>query len=166
MNAFVRDQNLLLLALLVAACRGGRQANGNPAPPIGTGGEIDTQQPAVGAHQQHLAKSAWHRDVQCADCHVVPLVAKHKNGVIDFAWSSVATAVASTPTFDAGTATCSGAYCHGGTLFDAATVKTKPVWTQVDGTFNSCGAACHRTPSSAEPAWARAIPTATTARPR
>ncbi len=120
--------------------------NGNPAPPVGTGGEVDTSQLAVGAHQNHLKVSPWHRQVQCQDCHPVPTLLKHKNGVIDFAWSSVATAMASAPSYVEGTATCSGAYCHGGTLFDAASVKTKPVWTQVDGTFNSCGAACHMTP--------------------
>ncbi len=129
------------------ACHG-TQDNGNPAPPLGTNGETDTTDLVVGAHQQHLTTSDWHRDVQCEDCHKVPNSIKHKNGVVDYAWSSVATAMDSSPTFDAGTATCSGAYCHGGTLFDVGKAKTKPVWTQVDGTFNSCGAACHLTPPS------------------
>ena len=127
----------------------GNPITADPAPPLGTKGETLTTQLAVGAHQQHLATSTWHRDVQCTDCHAVPTATTHANGVVDFAWSAIATAMAAAPNFDAGTATCSGAYCHGGTLFDAATAKTKPVWTQVDGTFNSCGAACHMTPPGA-----------------
>ena len=76
----------------------------------------------------------------------MPVSATHSNGVIDFAWSTVATAMGAAPQFDAGSATCSGAYCHGGTLANGTTAKIKPVWTQVDGTFNACGASCHMTP--------------------
>ncbi len=103
------------------ACHG-TLGNGNPAPPTGTNAETATTELAVGAHQQHLADSVWHRTVQCDDCHKVPLSIKHSNGVVDYAWSAVATAMASTPTFDPGTATCSGAYCHGGALPDVSAV--------------------------------------------
>ena len=132
-------------ALTCTSCHGDAATN-NPAPPLGTKGETKTTDLAVGAHAQHLATSAWHRQVDCTDCHAVPTAMTHANGAVDFAWSAIATAMGTTPTFSAATATCSGAYCHGGTLFDAATAKTKPVWTQVDGTFNSCGASCHMTP--------------------
>ncbi len=127
------------------ACHGTVE-NGNPAPPVGTGGELETVEPAVGAHQQHLAESTWHRTVDCEDCHKLPTSTKHSNGVVDYAWSTVATAMGSQPAFDPVSRTCSGAYCHGGTLFDAATAKVTPLWTLVDGTYNSCGQACHMTP--------------------
>ena len=130
------------------SCHGTHGAD-NPAPPKGTDGTLLTTDPPVGAHQHHLGESAWHRRVQCADCHLVPTSVTHHNGVIDFDWSGPAIAGDATPTFAADTLSCSGAWCHGVKLFGAPagqTVLRQPVWNQVDGTFNACGAACHTTP--------------------
>ncbi len=135
--------------LTCTSCHGDAASN-NPAPPTGTQGETLTSQAAVGAHQQHLSASTWHRQVECADCHVVPASTSHSNGVFDFAWGGPAAVNGATPAFDTASATCSGVYCHGNTLpFGAnatGTLKLSPVWTKVDGTYDSCGQSCHTTP--------------------
>ncbi len=127
----------------------GDPAQGNEAPPLGTKGEELPTDPAVGAHQNHLEASDWHRTVQCAECHVVPTAMDHKNGTIDFAFSGVAISAGATPTFAADTLSCSGGYCHGASLRPAkagGSNERTPIWNQMDGTFNACGTACHTLP--------------------
>src|SRR5512133_806304 len=52
------------------ACHG---ADTNNAPPRSNSGVTATTARPVGAHQAHLVASpAWHRAVDCGDCHVVP----------------------------------------------------------------------------------------------
>ena len=127
----------------------GDEARKDPAPPKSATGQVETTDLGVGAHQAHLNGGDWHRPVQCADCHVVPASLLHANGLDELTWSAVALANGASPTFDATAATCSGGWCHGAGLPEAITgttvVKT-PVWTQVDGTFNACGQACHTLP--------------------
>jgi predicted CxxxxCH...CXXCH cytochrome family protein len=124
----------------------------NAAPPAGLGGEVDTTDPPVGAHQQHLATSSWHKDVACSECHIVPTKPKkdptvptHMNGVDDIIWGPIA----QQGTFDFALQTCTSVYCHGGTLKADATGQSTnrvPLWTKVDGTQAVCGEACHTTP--------------------
>jgi predicted CxxxxCH...CXXCH cytochrome family protein len=130
------------------SCHGNASA-GNAAPPVGTHGETQTSQAAVGAHQQHLGTSSWHRDGQCVDCHVVPTATAHANGQVDFAWGAPANADGASPAFVAAGTTCTNVYCHGSTLLGAnsgGTVSRTPVWTTVDGTFDACGTTCHTNP--------------------
>jgi predicted CxxxxCH...CXXCH cytochrome family protein len=117
----------------------------NPAPPAGTRGESTTDQHAVGAHQQHLAPSTWHRDGQCADCHAVPQSVTHATGQTTFSWGGVSKAGGANPSYDAGAHTCSSVYCHGATIGGAAGT---PLWTKVDGTQAACGT-CHGLPPPA-----------------
>jgi len=127
----------------------GNPATGSPAPPVGTQGETLTTQVAVGAHQQHLGASTWHRSGQCTDCHVVPTATGHANGQVDLAWGAPATADGASPAWVAGNATCTSVYCHGTTLLGPAsggTVNRTPVWTTVDGTYDACGTTCHTNP--------------------
>lgn len=134
------------------SCHGDAATN-NVAPPKGTKGELLTTEPAVGAHQQHLNSSDWHKQVLCTDCHTPPASTAHANGIFDFAFSALASASGTSPTFDAGTVTCSSVYCHGETLGNpkaGGSVKHVPVWNQVDGTYDSCGQSCHTNPP-AEP---------------
>src|SRR4051812_49394754 len=52
------------------ACHGADTSN---APPKSISGVTATTARPVGAHQAHLVASpAWHRAVECGDCHVVP----------------------------------------------------------------------------------------------
>jgi predicted CxxxxCH...CXXCH cytochrome family protein len=136
------------LKMTCTSCHGDDSA-GNPAPPLGTHGESATTERAVGAHAQHLGTSTWHRDGHCADCHVVPGSTVHANGKVDLAWSGPSVADGAQPSFDGGTATCGGVYCHGSTLLGPKTggvVSRSPVWTKVDGTYDACGTTCHTNP--------------------
>ena len=142
------DGTVEVITLSCTTCHGTAATN-DPAPPLGTHGETATNQAAVGAHQQHLTASSWHRDGQCVDCHTVPQSTTHSNGTADITWGTVAKTAGANPTFEPNTVTCNAVYCHGTTLAAAnaggATAKT-PVWTTVDGSFDSCGASCHTNP--------------------
>jgi predicted CxxxxCH...CXXCH cytochrome family protein len=141
------------LNVQVTSCSGCHGSVDNAAPPVDTMGRSDTAEVTVGAHQAHLAMSSWHRQVQCDDCHTVP-TSVGDAGHIDAApaeltWGTLATADSANPAFDRGAATCDGVYCHGTTLLGPATggtVARTPVWTTVDGTWDSCGDTCHTTP--------------------
>ncbi len=140
--------NIEVVGMSCTTCHGDAATN-NPAPPKGPQGETLTTQPAVGAHAQHLGTSAWHREGQCTDCHTVPASIGHANGQSDLKWGTTASADGATPTYDATNVTCSNVYCHGTTLTGPSAggnTKTTPKWTQVDGTFDSCGASCHTNP--------------------
>src|SRR5262245_58323893 len=51
-------------------CHGTDDSN---APPVGIKGDTDTTSVGVGAHRAHVAVApTWHRQIECADCHVVP----------------------------------------------------------------------------------------------
>ncbi len=57
------------------ACHGGADGVGDEvsAPPQGLEGETARDSLAVGAHREHLGPSEWHRELFCANCHVVPV---------------------------------------------------------------------------------------------
>jgi predicted CxxxxCH...CXXCH cytochrome family protein len=127
----------------------GDPATGAVSPPKGTSGETDTTQPAVGAHQIHLAASSWRRTGQCTDCHVMPPGTSHPNGVVEFGWDGPSAMNGASPAYVASTNTCSSVYCHGTTLAGpvaGGTVNRTPKWTVVDGTFSACGTTCHTLP--------------------
>ena len=127
----------------------GDPASNNAAPPLGTHGQTDPSDPAVGAHAQHLTPSAWHRNGVCEDCHVVPAEQNHGDGHLDLTWGAPANADGATPAFDSSSVTCQSMYCHGSTLLAAVsggTSEREPLWTKVDGTFGACGTACHTNP--------------------
>jgi predicted CxxxxCH...CXXCH cytochrome family protein len=132
-------------------CHG--NVNDGPAPPVDTQGNSDTALVTVGAHQAHLNGGAWHRPVQCTDCHVVP-TALDQPGHIDAApaeviFGAIVSADGAQPSWDRVATTCDGAYCHGATLLGpnaGGTVARDPSWTTVDGTGAECGTTCHTTP--------------------
>ncbi|MBI5527024.1 MAG: CxxxxCH/CxxCH domain-containing protein, partial [Deltaproteobacteria bacterium] len=136
-------------SMTCSSCHGGVE---NAAPPIGTRGETETTEAAVGAHQKHVASAAWHRDGQCADCHAVPQSVSHSDEKTDFEWGLVSKADGASPAYDSGTHTCATTYCHGTTLKGAnvgGKVNRTPEWTKVDGTYNECGTTCHTLPPGA-----------------
>lgn len=119
-----------------------------PAPPMDTQGNVETSVVTVGAHRVHLAASDWHRKVECSDCHAVPTGIETPGHVdespAELTFSTVSTAAGAEPVFDRGSATCTGAYCHGATTGTGGS-NNAPVWTNVDGTQAACGA-CHGIP--------------------
>ncbi len=119
----------------------------NAAPPTDTSGSSDTTHVTVGAHQSHLKVPAGiFAQVPCTTCHKVPSSvsdADHIDGIVTVTFTGRAVTDGATPAFDASTATCNGAYCHGATLTGGA--LTTPKWTKVDGTQAVCGN-CHGLP--------------------
>lgn len=127
------------------ACDTCHGANGDPAPPPDLGGDTDTTSPGVGAHSAHLQGGSLGGPIACATCHPVPATVNegtHQDGTVDVVFGGIAGNGGVTPTWDAGTATCT-VYCHGASL-----QGTPPVWTTVDGTQATCGT-CHTLPPPA-----------------
>ncbi len=125
----------------------------NQAPPRDLSGATERSARGVGAHQAHVAvvaaEDAWHVEIGCADCHVVPettLAAGHIDDLqpAELVWSERATLDGATPSFDTETLSCSGTYCHGSTL--AGGSDTSPSW--VDEVELDCGS-CHGAPPPA-----------------
>ena len=131
------------------SCHGGAANN---APPKDVDGNTDPSLATVGAHQSHLVPTnGLSAPVACNQCHVVPSgvnAAGHLDGTPggDVTFGALATADATNPTWDAASATCTGAYCHGASL--AGGTNKTPLWTRVDGTQDACGS-CHGNPPPA-----------------
>lgn len=86
----------------------------NAAPPKDLAGNVDPTKPGVGAHAAHLKTSNWHRDVQCASCHVVPAsdaAPTHRDGdnIAEVKFDTLNPQGAYNKT----AATCGTTYCHG-----------------------------------------------------
>jgi predicted CxxxxCH...CXXCH cytochrome family protein len=110
-------------------------------------------EPATAAHPAHVAR------FECAECHVVPDrwdAEGHilRGGVADPAPAEVTfgplasrrpafAAAGDAPSYDPDTGACSGVYCHGDSLADAAAANPQPVWTGSDQAV--CGS-CHGDP--------------------
>ena len=119
----------------------------NAAPPTDTLGRSATTDRGVGAHQEHLGTSTWHKEVTCNQCHIVPAsiaAVGHTDTALpaELTWGSLPRTDGANPSFNG--ATCSSVYCHGPTLLPGGS-NTTPVWTSVNGTQATCGS-CHGIP--------------------
>jgi hypothetical protein len=142
------------------------------APPKGVAGETSTSIPAVGAHAAHLAYGVSLESVRCVECHNVPAV-WNGSGHIDPAPAEIVfngtlgrlvTGDGSNipaPTYNGGTSSCAGTYCHGNFVVRKATAPAEygfayadtvirggafaPVWTG-GSTQATCGSTCHALP--------------------
>ncbi|GEJ57067.1 CxxxxCH/CxxCH domain c-type cytochrome [Anaeromyxobacter diazotrophicus] len=108
----------------------------------------------VGAHTAHLAGSAAAPPFDCGVCHVKPADALSPGHVDAVAAGATPRATVAfvgiaaqgtVPVWDRATGTCSGTYCHGGTL--AGGTRTSPAWAGVSGQAE-CGT-CHGLPPPA-----------------
>lgn len=134
----------------------------NAAPPNSVLGATSTDDPRVGAHQQHLQDLTLRAPLACDECHRVPRTVNEPghgdNGIGDVVFDSpgssgLARTGGAEPQYDRATATCSGVYCHTATHPEDGR-HTAPVWTVVDGTQQSC-LSCHGfppAPSTGHPA--------------
>jgi predicted CxxxxCH...CXXCH cytochrome family protein len=143
------DGSVDVAALTCTSCHGDA-STGDVNPPLGVNGETSTAEPAVGAHEAHLeADTGWRANIACTACHALPSSVSHSNGVTDFDWGAPASADGASPSYDMGSTTCSGVYCHGATLLGpnaGGSVARTPDWTEVNGTWDACGETCHTTP--------------------
>jgi predicted CxxxxCH...CXXCH cytochrome family protein len=126
-------------------CHGADTSN---APPMSLSGGADTATVAVGAHRAHLDPApAWHRAVECADCHRVPAEVSSPGHTDDgdrkaeMTFGAVAGGSAAVWNGSSCTTSCHGAASLGGT-------HAQPTWTLVDGSQATCGS-CHSTPPPA-----------------
>jgi hypothetical protein len=119
-----------------SSCHGSASNN---APPKSMSGATETTFVGVGAHQQHVLGSGWHRPVTCSDCHAVPATVDSPGHIdgdnkAELTFGMVAGA---SSTWNGTTCTVG---CHGSVAIGAA-IPT-PQWTKVDGTQSVCGS-CH-----------------------
>jgi len=114
------------------------------SPPRGSKGETATTMRAVGAHQAHVNRAdLMSAPLGCTDCHVMPTVMTHSNGVVDMVFGAMAKSAGANPTWN-GTS-CGSTYCHGN--FPGGRTVFAPSWT---GGAMSCGS-CHGTPPATPP---------------
>ncbi len=120
---------------------------GDPSPPAAVDGSTSTTALGVGAHSSHRTPSIA-RAVSCAECHVIPTdLSRHPDPLArpaEVVFGPTATAAGATPSWDRASATCTGGYCHGATLFGAET-RPGPRWTRVAGPQKTC-TSCHGNP--------------------
>ena len=108
------------------------------------------QPPATGAHVAHVLEGEIGKKLDCTECHVKPAAytdAGHLHsgpGKVHF--GALASSQSATPTYDATTQACSGAYCHGGAFTDTAATLRTPKWSG-DEDQAACGT-CHGLPPS------------------
>ena len=142
------------------ACHG---QGGTAAPPRDTSGRSDTASIGVRAHREHLSRSTWHKNFECATCHKVPEQVGdvghilNADGTRDALPAEVVfTGMGAGAAWDHDAETCTNSYCHGDTLHQvdpnsgaivggAGGTVTQPIWTKVDGSQSACGA-CHGNP--------------------
>ena len=122
----------------------------NPSPPPDLAGSSLTTDRGVGGHETHLSGGLGSAQVDCAECHAVPVLATDAGHLdtgppadVVFPPGGLATADGSMPGFDDVALTCDGTYCHGATL-GGQTLATV-AWTDVGTGQAACGN-CHGTP--------------------
>lgn len=139
----------------------------NPAiiyPPRATNNSIETIDPRVGAHANHLAESNIANAVKCSECHIVPdkfnspgHIDNSLNAEVIF--GSFSSSGVSAPSYNFSDNKCSNTYCHGNFEFKKENSNYQfgyvddkiignnyqPIWNKVDGTQGACGT-CHGLP--------------------
>ncbi len=111
----------------MAECDDCHGSGGEAAPPLDLDGNTERNMPGVGAHREHVGPSDWHRELSCAQCHVVPVSEDspgHQDG--DNEAEVQFDGLNPDATYNGGSATCSGLYCHGNGSFQLGT----RVWTE------------------------------------
>ena len=97
-----------------------------------------------GAHLAHVTGGSFRAPLACAECHAVPTLREHADGDVTVSMGGLAAAGGATATWDAGSGTCSGVYCHGATLGGGP--ATAPPWSS---TADLDCTSCHGAPPPA-----------------
>jgi predicted CxxxxCH...CXXCH cytochrome family protein len=150
---------------MARTCSGCHGSAANAAPPQSLSGGTSTSDPAIGAHQSHVTAKLFSGPIDCGACHVKPQGATFEQAVgapghIDSdlraevfpggtAFAGLGAGSGAAPTFDFGTGTCNGVYCHGGGTplksDTTGTVVRTLTWTDVGHDTVHCGG-CHGLP--------------------
>jgi len=139
-EASLHQNGTVDVAVGCASCHGWNQGT---SPPQDLTGSCDPDARGVGAHMAMRRSAIPAHQVNCTNCHTVPL-AVWEVGHIDgdnraeVRFKNLATADGAQPSWDGNT--CSNVYCHGGTLEGGW--LTDPSWTDDSGRPSRCGA-CH-----------------------
>jgi predicted CxxxxCH...CXXCH cytochrome family protein len=132
-----------------ASCSACHGSPDSPAPPKGVGGETETIEIAVGAHQIHLSGGLVRKGINCAECHVIPGTVgdpAHMDAApAEVVFGELASGDGD-PSWKNASASCSSTYCHGATLTGGEVES--PIWTIVDGSQSKCSS-CHGNPPPA-----------------
>jgi predicted CxxxxCH...CXXCH cytochrome family protein len=116
------------------------------APPKSMSGATETTSIEVGAHRSHLnVAPTWHRQIECADCHVVPATVDAPGHLDGDGKAEVTFAMIAGPNAAWNGTTCTTG-CHGSALIGGG--QSTPTWTRVDGAQATCGS-CHGVPPPA-----------------
>lgn len=100
--------------------------------------------PTTAAHPHHQTPSLS-EPVACASCHKVPaavIASGHLDGVVEIAFSGLATARGAQPIWNG--SSCTAVACHGAKLADPSLI---PAWIDPSPAAAACGA-CHGIPPS------------------
>jgi len=114
------------------------------SPPQSLAGGCTPGTAGTGAHEAMRRNAPVAHQVNCSNCHVVPL-SNWSEGHIDgdgkaeVVFSNLAVADGAAPVWNG--STCAGVYCHGATLQGGT--NTEPDWQDTSGAAGACGA-CHR----------------------
>jgi predicted CxxxxCH...CXXCH cytochrome family protein len=96
------------------ACDSCHGSGGYSAPPVDLDGNTERTYVGVGAHREHLAQSPWRREINCSNCHVVPVAVNEPTHIDGDDTAEVPfDALNPVGTVDLPTGDCSNLYCHG-----------------------------------------------------
>lgn len=114
------------------------------APPHDLLGSTDVSYPGVGAHQIHLNRSQTHTAIACDECHVIPEDTNSPGHAdskrpAELVFGTLAKTGDRSPSYDAGTRTCTDTYCHR---------QANAVWSLPRDSAGACGS-CHSLPPKA-----------------
>lgn len=128
------------------ACDSCHGSGGDSAPPNDLAGNTERTAVGVGAHREHLALSDWRREINCSNCHLVPVAVGDPTHIDGDNTAEVPfDALNPTATVELATGTCSNLYCHGNGRGSNGSMS----WTDV--TPLDCNS-CHQTPNPGQSA--------------
>jgi predicted CxxxxCH...CXXCH cytochrome family protein len=134
----------------------------NAAPPRDLSRNTVRSARGVGAHQAHFVGTSIAAEIFCSTCHNVPaslyapghvdsplpaevtirswVATKRTNDTTSAFWDPSRAVFRPIPSYDQGSLSCSGTYCHG--YFKNGNTTIAPVWNDTTGAQSRCGT-CH-----------------------
>jgi predicted CxxxxCH...CXXCH cytochrome family protein len=132
------------------ACSGGQCGGGTDAGTTALDcATCHTSANLSAAHVVHIDGGSSSSPFPCSECHTLYTSLSHESPTAMIAFATAAGDIANlgglSPTWNAGTATCSSVYCHGGGTTITDGTNTTPNWSITDGSQDQCNS-CHGDP--------------------